>query len=206
MLCLSLILAFTGCGQEQTNSRVINQTTGIKDVLESKIAEEGSSAEGISSEATDTSGQPGGGRQVGINDGAPVPETDTSGGFRMPECSTPGIDLDLTELTASMVYATVFDILVEPEYYTGKTIRMAGLFTLYDDPETGNRYYACIIRDATLCCAQGIEFQPSDEYIYPDDFPEVNEEICVTGVFTLYEENGQRYAALADAKIVNDPY
>ena len=59
MLCLSLILAFAGCGQEQTNSRVINQTTGIKDVLESKMAEEGSSVEGIPTEATDISGQPG---------------------------------------------------------------------------------------------------------------------------------------------------
>ena len=44
-----------------------------------------------------------------------------------------------------------------------------------------------IIQDATQCCAQGIEFVPLEDYTYPDDFPEIGENICVTGVFDTYK-------------------
>ena len=43
-------------------------------------------------------------------------------------------------------------------------------------------------RDATACCAQGIEFVLTEDYVYPDDYPEVDEEICVVGVFDTYQE------------------
>jgi len=39
-----------------------------------------------------------------------------------------------------------------------------------------------------------------EDYSYPDDFPEEGEEICVTGVFSTYEENGNMYCTLMDAE------
>lgn len=56
--------------------------------------------------------------------------------------------------------------------------------------------------DATQCCAQGIEFVPADEYTYPDDFPQVGEDICVAGVFDTYMEGNGRYLTLRDARLL----
>ena len=41
--------------------------------------------------------------------------------------------VDLTRLSATMVYAEVFNMMVEPENYVGKTIKMNGLFYVYPD-------------------------------------------------------------------------
>ncbi|MBQ1375263.1 MAG: hypothetical protein IIY69_03165 [Clostridia bacterium] len=107
------------------------------------------------------------------------------------------IDLDLTELSSTMVYAEVFNIVNDPEAYAGQTVRMRGEFAV---AEGENRnYYACIIADATACCASGIEFVLSGGYTYPDDYPAPGEEITVTGVFGTYEEEGMLFCELRDA-------
>ena len=84
-------------------------------------------------------------------------------------------------------------MMVSPEQYIGKTVKMDGLFAYYHDESTGNYYFACIIQDATACCAQGIEFVLTEDYVYPDDYPEVDEEICVVGVFDTYQEGDYTY-------------
>ena len=62
--------------------------------------------------------------------------------------------------------------------------------------------YACVISDATACCAEGIEFKLSDNLIYPDDYPELGSEITVIGEFQPYEENGIKWYHLVNAKIL----
>ena len=107
-------------------------------------------------------------------------------------------DVDLTHMSATMVYSEVFDMLSVPENYMGKTVRMDGLFTGYRDPESGRYYYACIIQYATDCCAPGIEFvlaEPRD----PEDYPREGDFITVSGTFDAYEENGFQYVQLVDA-------
>ncbi|MBQ7562494.1 MAG: hypothetical protein IJT16_00725 [Lachnospiraceae bacterium] len=79
---------------------------------------------------------------------------------------------------------------------------MNGLFTAYHDESTGNDYYACIIQDATACCAQGMEFILTDDYSYPDDYPEESEQITVVGVFDTYMEGDYMYCTLRDANLV----
>ena len=69
-----------------------------------------------------------------------------------------GVDLDLTVMSSTMVYSEVYNITVAPEEYIGNIVRMKGEFATQVDPESGKRYFACIIKDATACCAQGIEF------------------------------------------------
>lgn len=76
--------------------------------------------------------------------------------------------------------------MVSPEKYQAKCIKMDGMFNFYQDPETGNCYFACIISDATACCSQGLEFVLSGDYKYPDDYPPVNSEITVTGIFETF--------------------
>ncbi len=113
---------------------------------------------------------------------------------------TEGVDIDLTILSSTMVYAEVYDMVYNPEMYFGKIIRMQGVCATYTDPETGNVYYACIIQDATACCSQGLEFTLLDTYEYPEE----GTEITVTGTFEVYEENGYQYIRLADSVLTWD--
>lgn len=115
--------------------------------------------------------------------------------------STDGIDVDLTKLSSTMVYSEVYNMLYTPDDYIGKTVKMKGAFAYYEDPETKEQYFACIIADAMACCSQGLDFIPTDEYTYPDDYPELNAEITVTGAFEIYEKNGIKYCRLANAAI-----
>lgn len=110
-----------------------------------------------------------------------------------------GVDLDLTVMSSTMVYSEVYNITVAPEEYIGNIVRMKGEFATQVDPESGKRYFACIIKDATACCAQGIEFVPSENYSYPEDFPEDGAEVTVTGEFRTYDENRRTYCHLIDA-------
>lgn len=110
-------------------------------------------------------------------------------------------DVDLTQLASTMVYGQVYDMVYNPDVYTGRNIRAKGPFAYYLDEETGNEYFAVLITDATACCAQGIEFVLDGEHAYPDDYPETGTEITVTGVFNSYEENGTTYIQLQHAEI-----
>ncbi len=107
--------------------------------------------------------------------------------------------VDLTILSSTMVYAEVYNMLVNPSDYIGKTVRMEGEFIVLSDDTGENIYPACIIYDATACCAQGIEFVLGEDAIYPDDYPELNSEIVVVGTFETYDEYGIEYVHLVDA-------
>lgn len=102
------------------------------------------------------------------------------------------VDVDLTALSSTMVYAEVYNMMTEPESYIGKAIKIRGLYyATYYEP-TKQYYHFVVIQDATACCAQGLEFIWL-EHVYPNDFPEDETEIEITGVWESYEEEGQTY-------------
>lgn len=111
--------------------------------------------------------------------------------------------IDLTGMSADMIYAVVYDMVSRAETYKGKTVRIEGLYSYYKDPNTNEEWYACIIEDARACCATGIEFIPLDTYKNPDDFPELLEAITVKGTFdyTLDESAGFITLILRDATL-----
>ena len=117
------------------------------------------------------------------------------------ETQSEGVDVDLTKLSSTMVYSEVYNMMVAPDKYVGKTVRMRGQFALYEDTQSGARYFACIIADATACCSQGLEFVLEGTHAYPQDYPSLGTEITVTGEFRTYEENGNLYCHLTDAKM-----
>ncbi len=114
----------------------------------------------------------------------------------------PAVDLDLSDMSGTIVYAQVYNLLYDPTPWLGKVIRMAGYYSYYDDQEQGIVYHACIIPDATACCAQGIEFVWAGEHSWPDDYPEEGVDITVTGQLELYEENGDNYLHLVDSEVL----
>ena len=74
-------------------------------------------------------------------------------------------------------------MMVEPESYEGKTVRMQGELVSYPHPFTGEDCHAVIVKDALACCAQGFQFQPTEGVTLPAD----GAEVTVTGVYTLDE-------------------
>ncbi|MCR5501100.1 MAG: hypothetical protein K6F31_11995 [Acetatifactor sp.] len=111
------------------------------------------------------------------------------------------IDVDLTKLSSTMVYSEVYNMMYNAPDYVGKVVKMRGLYSLYYDEGTGKYYHACIIQDATACCAQGIEFELTEDYRFPEDYPEVNDEVCVTGTFDIYYEGQYQYVTLRGATL-----
>lgn len=107
--------------------------------------------------------------------------------------------LDLTSLSSTMLYAEMYYMMLTPEDYADKTIILKGQFAAYEDVENDQMYYGCLVIDETGCCVQGIDFVPSSDLSYPDDFPEIGEEITVSGTFTIHYESG--YCNLTDAVI-----
>lgn len=186
VLCVAALGMAAGCGSESgTDSRQTNQPTGVNDVLQA----------GISQENAQSAGNGTAGKLLG-DDAQSGTET---AGHAVPD----SIDVDLTKLSSTMVYSEVFNMMSKPEDYIGKTIKMDGQFTVYHDDTTGNNYFACIIQDATACCAQGMEFVLTEDYSYPKDYPSEGDEVAVVGVFDTYMEGDYKYCTLKDAVLTN---
>ena len=130
----------------------------------------------------------GGGEQAS----APAPESGAG------TASAPAaVDVDLTQLSSTMVYSEVYNIMMAPEDYVGKIIRMEGqCVSAYYEP-TDATYYSIIIQDATACCAQGIEYVLGGGQAYPED----GGEATVTGRFESYDEEGTTWYHLVDASV-----
>ena len=111
------------------------------------------------------------------------------------------VDLDLSVLSGTVVYSQVFDMQENPDAYLGQRVKMKGSFNYFQDPDTKKEYFATVIADATACCAQGIEFVWAGNHSYPQDYPELDSEITVTGTFGTYEEEGYTYLQLSDADV-----
>lgn len=196
LICLVLAASFMIWGNGGCSSRRPgqNRPAGVNDVIEQGMAEaDGKKADGTGLPAEDDTQN----RQD--SDGG---ETQTPDAASIPAVNADAVDVDLTVLSATMVYSEVYNMMVSPEDYIGKTVKMKGRFAVYHDEASGSYYFACIIKDATACCAQGIEFVPADDREYPEGYPQVDEEICVVGVFDTYREGNYTYCTLRGAKLI----
>ena len=111
------------------------------------------------------------------------------------------IDLDLTKMSATMIYSTMFDMLIMPEDYVEKNIKVKGWFQTYTDPYTAELYYAVVVPDATACCQQGLEFVWLGEHHFPTDFPDLGADITVTGRYKITETDGITYNYLEASSV-----
>lgn len=111
------------------------------------------------------------------------------------------VDLDLTQLSSTLIYSEVYNMLITPDDYKGKIIKMKGQFNQYTDEQIGKTYNAVVIPDATACCQQGLEFELSDK---TNPNFEQGAEITVVGTFDTYSEGELLYCHLKNAKIIDE--
>ena len=133
---------------------------------------------------------------IAIDENTDNGDEETSEGFE-------DIDVDLTAISGILVYSEVYNMMSTPENYMGKKIKMEGTYAIYFDDTYSTRYDACIVQDATACCATGIEFELSDELKFPDDYPEEGDTITVEGIFDTYDEDSYTYCTLRNASLLN---
>lgn len=184
VLLTALLCALTACGGNQVATKgVTGGTTTVSQIMENAAKDEPS--------------PPPSGNVI-----EPSPPAEMEPVVQQPAPEhTPtaeGVDVDLTQMSATMVYAEVSNMMYCPDDYVGKIVRMRGqnINSYYD--VTDQTYHSVLIADATACCAQGLEYVLSDENAA---YPESDAEITVTGEFELYEELGALYCRLKDAKI-----
>ena len=186
IICLAVLGLMTGCGSSDgPQNKMTAQTTGLKDVLESRMSEENSEEPSTSSETT-----------------LPSPTPDTSDDYPTDPSSSDGIDYDLTKLTPDLIYVEVYNMMITPKKYIGKTIKVSGVFTVYYDEAKDKYHFACFVSDAAACCQQGIEFILDGDKAYPADYPAEGAEITIQGIFGTYEEDGGTYWSLTGAEFI----
>lgn len=186
---LAAVVLISGCGKRADNGKGINSGETVDKVIESQVKkEEQKKTEESTKEDTQKNDQQ--------NTDTQTPES-VQGTVNAPEAA---VDVDLSVMDSDMIYATVYQMMSDPEQYVGKTFRIEGKFYVTYDEMTKNQYYYCVIKDATECCAQGLEFVWGDgSHIYPDEYPNDGTEVIVDGTFELYMENDSRYCRLANA-------
>ena len=106
--------------------------------------------------------------------------TNTSG-----NTSTP--DIDLTKMSVTMIYSQIFNMLIMPEEYEEKIIKVRGAFEVYPDENNQVDFFTLTVMDATACCKEGIDFIWAGNHTYPDDYPEQGQEITITGTYKSFE-------------------
>lgn len=171
---LAVAFVFSGCGGESGRTAPTQQQ-GVSEVLQQQ---------------TQSAGQ-----NSGSAAAASAFKPDTGPAYSK-------VDFDLTAMGSDMVYATVYDMMLSPDNYKGKVVRMAGPFYHNRDETNDADYYFVVVKDATACCAQGLEFVWGDgTHAWPADYPQENEEVVVTGVFELYTEGSVDYIHLVDSSL-----
>lgn len=113
------------------------------------------------------------------------------------------VEIDLTQLSSSMIYAQVYDMVYNGDNYLGKKVKVKGPFSYFQETD-GREFFAVLVSDATACCSQGIEFVLDGEHTYPNDYPELGTEITVTGEFDYYKEGYATYCQLLHAEMEVD--
>ena len=190
------VLLLTGCGSSKA-SRISNGNS-VDKVLESQAAadsEKSSSDKGTDNESASQNNSD-------AEDGEKTTDNSDSNTTAGDEEADKNVDIDLTVMDSDMVYATVYQLMFESKDYVGKTVKMKGTYYATWYERTAQYYHCVIIKDATACCAQGIEFIWGDgSHVYPDEYPADETEVEVTGEFEIYTEDGYEYCRLKNASL-----
>ena len=115
------------------------------------------------------------------------------------------IDFDLSIMGADMVYATIYQMMIDPHTYEGKRFKIRGNYYSSYSKDKNEYYHFCMIKDAAACCAQGLELLWEDGKMnLHEGCPEEDAMVTIEGVFVTYEEGPNTYGRIANAKLVEE--
>lgn len=205
-MAASLCLSFSGCGNR--NSKVfdvLDKNTGDEELQNNKNSEDKEKEEDQAEEGTQKQEENYDseidliGEEALYNESFPIYESNvTSDNESDADKKDSSVDVDLTQMSSIMIYSEVYNMMIKPEDYIGKTIKISGPYYASYGEDTGKYYHYVIISDATACCSSGLEFIWDDNsHKYPEEYPEDDTEIELVGRFNSYEELGQTYYYLA---------
>lgn len=95
--------------------------------------------------------------------------------------------LDLTKLGTTILYAQVYNMLMEAENFNGTRIKMRGIYYENKDVNEGPLFQCIIVNDVAGCCSAGFDLLKAEKSI---KFPKHLTEIEVEGTFIVREEDG----------------
>ena len=177
LVWLLMSLFFTGCGQEQATVRNQNSTKSVNDILNEETKEINTTLETLGTSNSES-------KEFSVSENSGISQ-------KVYDV----IDIDLTDMSSTMVYSEVLNITQNPQAYIGKVIKMQGSADVFTDPNTDITYQTCVIADAAACCAQGIEFELTDG----KDQVKSGDQVTVVGVFDVYAEGNYFYCTLRNA-------
>lgn len=178
-VCVLCAITLTGCNRDIVTTNTLQQSNKVEEAIKEQMEPTSTPTETPS--PTPTSKE--------------IEESTEVDFWKLP---TP--DYDLTYMNADMVYSTVSQMMIDPDSFVGKIVKVTGNFWAYKDDDEEEYHIVCIIQDALACCAQGLEFVWDDgSHIYPDDYPELRTIITVQGTFDYHLEGHILYCTLTEA-------
>lgn len=118
------------------------------------------------------------------------------------------IDIDLTKMSATLVYSEVYNMMDSPSNYIDKIVKVSGPFRPFESNDPNYCYPAIVVKDATACCANGLEFLlygvPRCSIEGGNGYPLYDEEATIVGKFATYLEDRYMYVHLIDAIWLKD--
>lgn len=190
-IMLASIMCLSGCGEVAgTSSRGGQGPKTVNEVLEEGVAAQNASSNISKEEA-----------QSDSNSSAQADASVASSESSVDFVGADGDYIDLSQESSGMVYSIIINMAINSDNFIGKTIKMRGTYSDMYVKEKDRHYFACLVMDATACCSQGVEFELTDDYKFPDDYPYDGDEIVVEGVFDMYDEDGEKYPVLRNAEL-----
>lgn len=88
-------------------------------------------------------------------------------------------------------------MLASPDDYVGKVVKITGKYYSVNSEDNGKPYFYVVIKDATACCTQGMDFIcDAGTHIYPDEYPKEESDVTITCIFNYYKEDGLTFCYL----------
>lgn len=202
LLSMALVLGLGSCGNASMVKQTgpVSSTSSVKDVLQAQIEKENASEEEKKeSEPIEVTEEEQ--KETQSQKQAESSAEETNAALEGSAAETLTADVDLTVMSSTMIYSEVYNMMYEPSDYVGKVIKIEGQYAVAE--ADGTRYDLCVIKDATACCAQGMEFVLTEDYVYPDAYPEVGSEIVLIGTFDTYWEGEYMYCTLRNAVLLS---
>ena len=111
------------------------------------------------------------------------------------------IRVDLTKMSAIMIYGLMYDIVSSPMEYEGQKMRLVGEYSSFKNPETGEMEHTITFYDTSFCCHVDLRFYLKGDAVYPKDYPRDGSQMTVVGFLHVEGEGKKATCWLEDGKL-----